>query len=148
MSTYSRLLVHIVFSTKERHPWITDEIRPQLHAYLGGIARNFDATAISVGGVSDHVHLLIALPTKLAVADGVRTLKSNSSGWIHDRWPDRLFQWQIGYGAFSVSESNQDAVVRYIENQIEHHRQRTFQEEFLELLSRHRIEHDPRYVWE
>ncbi|MDZ4684062.1 MAG: IS200/IS605 family transposase [Planctomycetaceae bacterium] len=148
MSTYSRLLVHVVFSTKERHPWITDDLRSELHAYLGGIARNIDATPIVIGGVADHVHALIALPTKLSVADLVRTLKSNSSGWVHEKWPERLFQWQNGYGAFSVSESSKDTVVRYIENQAEHHRVRSFQEEFLELLNRHCIEFDPRYVWD
>jgi putative transposase len=148
MTTYSRLLVHVVFSTKERHPWIVDEIRSELHPYLGGIARNIDATALCVGGVADHLHALIALPTKLSVADLVRTLKSNSSAWIHERWPDRLFQWQTGYGAFSVSESNKDAVVRYIENQEAHHRKQSFQEEFLEMLARHGVEYDPRYVWD
>lgn len=148
MSTYSRLLVHVVFSTKERHPWIADDMRTDLHGYLGGIARNIDAIPLIVGGVADHIHALIALPTKLSVADLVRTLKSNSSSWVHERWPQRLFQWQNGYGAFSVSESNKDAVVRYIENQAEHHRQRSFQEEFLDLLNRHGIEYDPRYVWD
>jgi len=148
MSTYSRLLVHLVFSTKERHPWIGGDMHSDLHAYLGGIARNIDTTPIAVGGVADHVHALVAMPTRLSVAEVVRTLKSNSSAWVHETWPGRLFQWQNGYGAFSVSESNQDAVVRYIGNQEEHHRKRTFQEEFLELLKRHGIEYDPRYVWD
>jgi REP element-mobilizing transposase RayT len=148
MSTYSRLLVHLVFSTKERRPWIADDLRSDLHAYLGGIARNIDTTPLAVGGVADHVHVLVAMPTRLSVADAVRTLKSNSTGWVHEKWPGRLFQWQNGYGAFSVSESNKDAVARYIENQEEHHRKRTFQEEFLDLLQRHGIEYDPRYVWD
>jgi len=148
MSTYSRLLVHMVFSTKERYPWIVDELRPDLHAYIGGLARSIDSTAITVGGVADHIHALIAMPTRLSVADLARHLKSNSSGWVHERWPDRLFQWQNGYGAFSVSRSNEGAVTRYIANQEAHHRQQSFQEEFLELLQRHGIEYDPRYVWD
>ena len=103
--TFTCLFTHVVFSTKDRKPLIADQCRPRLYAYLGGIARNHKARALTVGGTADHVHLLLSFSPSLCVADAVRTLKSNSSGWVHDTWPSRRdFAWQTGYGAFNVSE--------------------------------------------
>lgn len=146
--TYSKLMVHVVFSTKERQPLIVDSIIGDLHAYLGGIVRKLDGTALAIGGVADHVHLLMAYPPRLAISDLVRTIKANSSGWVHEKWPDQSFQWQAGYAAFSVSESSREQVVRYIQGQKEHHRQTSFQDELLALLRRHQVEFDEAYLWE
>ena len=146
--SYTNLLYHIVFSTKERAPSINNEIRPRLLAYLGGIARELNATLLAAGGTEDHVHLLLSLSSSLSVADALRVLKTNSSRWVHQKWPSqRRFAWQSGYGAFSVSQSVIDDVRRYIANQEEHHRRMTFQEEFIALLKRHGIEFDKRYLW-
>ncbi len=122
-------------------------MRPELHAYLGGISRNSDSTALAIGGVADHVHLLVRNLPRMAVSDLARTLKANSSGWLHNRWPEKVFQRQEGYAAFSVSESSRNKIVAYIQNQAEHHRAKTFQEELIELLERHRIEYDLRHLW-
>jgi len=140
--TYSELMVHVVFSTKERQPLIVDSIISDLHAYLGGIVRKLDSTALAIGGVADHVHLLMAYPPRLAIADMVRTIKSNSSSWVHEKWPDRLFQWQAGYAAFSVSESSREQVVRYIQQLQDHHQQTSFQDELLAFLKRHQVDYD------
>jgi putative transposase len=120
--------------------------RADLHAYLGGIVRAAGGIAESVGGVADHVHLLIGLRATHRLADVLRELKSVSSGWVHDKIGVHNFAWQEGYGAFTVSGSQRDAVRRYIEQQAEHHRTRTFRKEYLELLRRHGVEFDERYV--
>jgi putative transposase len=147
--TFSKLLYHVTFSTKGRAPTIDGELKPRLHAYLGGIVAELEGEALMVGGTADHAHLLASLPPKTALADVLRVLKTNSSRWVHEEWPERAgFAWQTGYGAFSVSESASQAVTRYIANQEEHHRRMTFQEEFLELLKRHGLQYDPRYVWD
>jgi len=140
--TYTRLLYHTVFSTKSRSPWITADLRNDLHAYLGGIVRNLDGAAISVGGVADHVHILAGIPAKISMSDAVRTIKANSSKWIHETKGLSIFQWQEGYSAFTVSESNREAVIRYIANQPEHHRQSSYQNELIALLRRHGVEFD------
>ena len=104
--TYTSLLIHVIFSTSGRAPLLTDAMRLDLHAYLGGILREMDAVPIAIGGTADHVHLLIRLPANLALADCLRIVKTNSSRWVKERWPQqRKFAWQGGYGAFSVSES-------------------------------------------
>jgi REP element-mobilizing transposase RayT len=147
--TYTNLLVHIVFSTSNRAPLLTDAIRPDVHAYLGGIMRELDAIPIAIGGTADHVHLLIRLPANLSAADCLRIVKTNSSRWVKERWPKhRKFAWQGGYGAFSVSESRRAAVIRYIQDQEQHHRRISFQDEFLTLLKNHRVEFDERYLWQ
>lgn len=146
--TYSKLMVHVVFSTKGRQSWITDRIMDDLHAYLGGIVRKVNGTALAIGGIADNVHLLISYPPRLAIADLVRTIKANSSGWVHEKWPDRSFQWQAGYAAFSVSESNREQVIHYIRHQKEQHEKVTFQDELLSLLKRHNIDFDDAYLWE
>ena len=147
--TFTNLLVHVVFSTSGRRPLLTDAIGNDAHAYLGGILRELHAEPFMIGGTADHVHLLTQLPADLAVADCLRVVKANSSRWIKEKWPERrLFAWQGGYAAFSVSESNRTAVIRYIRDQGPHHRRISFQDEFLALLRKHGVEFDERYVWQ
>ena len=147
--TYTSLLIHVTFSTSGRTPLLTDAIRLDVHAYLGGILRELDAIPIAVGGTADHVHMLIRLPANLALADCLRILKANSSRWVKQRWSQqRKFAWQGGYGAFSVSESRRAAVIRYIRDQAQHHQRISFQDEFLALLKNHRVEFDERYIWQ
>jgi putative transposase len=146
-STLCCHLVHIIFSTKDRAPHISPTIAPRLHAYLGGIARNRDCSAIAVGGIEDHVHLLIAIHPSIALADLVRDLKSNSSKWMHEDAGIAAFGWQTGYAAFSVSQSAADRVIEYINTQQEHHQTKGFKEELLAFLERHKIAYDDRYVF-
>jgi len=139
---------HCVFSTKERRPLITPALRERLWPFLGGIARQNKMKAIEIGGVADHVHLLLSLPSTMAISKTLQLLKGGSSKWIHETFPEhRLFAWQEEYGAFSVSVSQLDKTIEYIKGQPEHHRRMTFQEEFLALLKKHRIEYDERYLW-
>ena len=140
--TFSKNYVHVIFSTKDRRKIITKELQPRLWAYLAGIAKNHDMTIVAVGGTEDHLHILFHLPPKLALAKAVLLLKSNSSKWMNEAGTD--FAWQEGYGAFSVSTSNLDSVVRYIRNQEKHHQKLTFEEEFRAILQRHGMEYDPR----
>jgi REP element-mobilizing transposase RayT len=147
--TYASLLTHCIFSTKDRAPHLTKQIAPGAFAYMGGIVRSFGGVPLLINGVADHVHMLVSLPPTIAVAEAMRLVKANSSKWIHEQWPDqRAFGWQNGYGAFSVSRSNQETVLTYIAGQEEHHETVTFQEEFLAFLRRHGIEFDERYVWQ
>jgi REP element-mobilizing transposase RayT len=146
--SFVSLHCHLVFSTKNRHPWITADVQPRLFEYLGGIARGQGAALVAAGGMPDHVHLLVSLNKTVAVADLLRELKSESSRWLHEAMPSLShFAWQTGYGAFAVSFSETDRVKAYLAAQPEHHRQRTFKEEFLALLARHQIEYDERYLW-
>jgi len=145
-STHLSLHYHIVFGTKNHDPMIQQTWRTDLHAYLGGIIRRANGIAESVDGVADHVHLLVGLRATHCLADVLRELKSVSSGWVHDEIGLPAFAWQEGYGAFTVSPSQRQAVRRYIEQQEEHHRTRTFREEYLELLRRSGVEFDERYV--
>ena len=146
--TYTNLLYHIVFSTKERRPFIDAELKPRLHGYLGGIATDIDCTPLKIGGVADHVHLLLKIPAKHSVSEVLRLLKSNSSGWVHGQFSHlKKFAWQEGYGAFTVSASKKSDVENYIANQEEHHRHRSFQEEFLAILERHEVEFDAATIW-
>ena len=140
---------HIVFSTKNRERLIMPDIAPRLYQYIGGIARQTGSRLITAGGMPDHVHLMVSLGKQTSVADAVRNIKSNSSRWIHETFDNlRGFAWQTGYGGFAVSYSNLDEVKRYIANQQEHHRMRTFKEEIIAFLKRHNIEYDERYVWD
>ncbi len=139
-------IYHIVFGTKNHEPLIQPAWRGDLHAYLGGIIRTAKGIAESVGGVSDHVHLLIGLRATYRLADVLRELKAVSSGWVNDEIGMRAFAWQEGYGAFTVSAFRREALRRYVEQQAEHHRTRTFREEYLELLRRHGVEFDERHV--
>jgi REP element-mobilizing transposase RayT len=146
----SSVYLHLVFSTKERRPFLRDQtIREEMHAFLGGISKKLDCPPILVGGVEDHVHLLARHGRTITQADWVKELKRSSSLWIKERDPKLSdFAWQAGYGVFSVSTSNIDAVTNYIARQEEHHRKSTFQDEFRAMLQKHRIEWDERYVWD
>jgi putative transposase len=147
--SYTNLLYHIVFSTKNREPCLEPGMRSRLFEYLGGAVRGEGGTALTINGVADHVHLLVRLRQDKAVSAVVGAIKANSSGWIHRTFSRyEAFAWQVGYGAFTVSTSQLGTVRRYIENQEEHHRVRTFQEEFLAFLKANEIEYDPRYIWE
>jgi len=146
--TFADLLTHVIFSTKDREPFVTPDIRPDLLAYMGGIVRNLHGKMIDSNARPDHIHCLLSLPPILAVADALRLLKTNSSLWVHETRGRPAFAWQIGYGAFSVSRSTVPAVLKYIRNQDQHHRKITFQEEFIIFLKRHGISYDERYIWE
>jgi putative transposase len=146
-STHLSLHYHLVFSTKERAPLITVEIRERVHAYLGGAIRGEGGVALDIGGTADHVHLLIGLKATHCLADVLRTLKGDSSRWIHDEMRVPKFEWQEGYGAFTVSSSNVATVREYVRDQERHHRKRSFQEEYREFLAKHDIAFDERYLW-
>ena len=146
--TFTNLLTHVIFSTKDRLPLLAPDLRPDMLAYLGGIVRKLHGKVIESNARPDHVHCLLSLPPALAVAEALRVLKSNSSLWVHETRRRATFAWQTGYGAFSVSQSNVPAVVKYIRSQDEHHRKVTFQEEFIAFLKRHGITYDERYIWE
>lgn len=147
--SYISCFIHYTFSTKGRAPIITPDIQQKLWPYMGGIARNNGMTAIVVGGTTDHTHVLIHLPSTMTVSKAVQLIKGGASKWMNGSFgQDERFEWQEGYGAFSVNISMLDATVAYIHNQPEHHRETTFQEEFLSFLKRHNIEYDPRYIWD
>ena len=145
-STHVRLYYHIIFSTKERRRMIADPWREELHAYIGGILREIDATPLSVGGPGDHVHVLLSLKATHTLSEVTRQMKRGSSLWVH--WQGvAKFAWQEGYGAFTVSPSQLSKVQRYIEDQVEHHRKKTFEEEYVELLRLSGVEFDEKYLW-
>jgi putative transposase len=145
-STHLSLHYHLVFGTKNHDPLITPAWRDRLHAYLGGVIRTLDGIPEAVGGVADHVHLLIGLRATHTLADVLRETKSVSSAWVHAEIGVRSFAWQEGYGAFTVSASQLENVRAYIQEQEEHHRTRTFREEYLTLLQRSGVEFDERYL--
>ena len=128
---------------------ITPALRERLWPYIGGIARENKMTAIEIGGVEDHVHLLLSLPSTMPVAKALQLIKGGSSKWVHDTFPEqRLFGWQVKYGSFSLSVSQVDKIIAYIKGQPEHHRKMTFKEEFVALLKKHRISYDEKYLWD
>jgi len=140
--------MHCTFSTKERYPWINSDLESRLWPYIGGIAREHRMKALAIGGVFDHVHALLSLPSTMSFAKAVQLIKGGSSKWIHDEFRHlKKFEWQEGYGAFSVSASQVARTIAYIERQKEHHRKRTFKEEFITLLDKHHVVYDPRYVF-
>lgn len=145
--TYTKLIAHIVFSTKNRKPLIEDAWKGDLFSYLAGILQKRKCFVHAIGGVADHIHLVLRYPAEHSIAEIVRDVKTNSSLWRHQKG-DRLFQWQRGYSVFSVSESALNAVVKYVENQESHHRKMTFQDELLLFLKKHGIEPDLKYLWE
>jgi putative transposase len=146
-STHLSLHYHLVFSTKERRNFIDAAWRDRLHAYMGGVIRSLNGFPEMIGGIADHVHLLIGLRATHCLSDVMRDLKSASSEWVHEEIRMAIFSWQEGYGAFTVSASNREQVSQYIKRQEEHHRHRTFQEEYRELLKRSGVEFDDRYLW-
>ena len=146
--TLTRILLHVVFSTKERRNLITSAVESELHAYLGGICRNQESPALIIGGTENHVHLLISLSKNIALSDLMMTLKKDSSKWIKtkgDMFAD--FHWQDGYGAFSIGESQVVAVTDYIRGQKERHKTMTFEDELVALAKRYGVAFDPRYLW-
>lgn len=146
--SYVSSLFHCVFSTKERRPTIHDEFRERLWAYMGGIARKNKMTALAVGGVADHAHILLSLPSKMDIAKAVQLIKGGSSKWVHEEFPKHWrFSWQEGYGAFSIGVSQIEATIAYIKRQPEHHRRKTFQEEFIAILEKHWIPYDLKDIW-
>lgn len=145
----SYLLIHIIFSTKDRHPFLAGETLPGLHAYLATVARGMDCECYRVGGTADHVHLAIRLSRTLTVAKLIEELKTSSSRWVKTQSPSlSKFSWQRGYGAFSVSPSDLETLRAYIENQKAHHKTRSFQDEFRSFLRKYGVEFDERYVWD
>lgn len=146
--SYTNLIYHIVFATKERRPLITNDRKPRLYEYIGGTIRGLGGISLAINGVEDHVHVLAKLRPDKALSDVLRDLKANSSGWMHDVFPDaRDFSWQRGYGAFTVSTSQIAGVAKYIAEQEVHHGNRTFEEEFISLLEKNEIDFDAKYLW-
>ena len=146
----SNVIVHLVFSTKDRRPLLNDlGIREQMHAELGGTSKTLNCPPIITGGVDDHIHLLARQSRTITLSDWVKELKRVTSIWIKEKGPEySTFSWQAGYGAFSVSQSQLSKVIEYIQQQEEHHKKKDFQTEFREFLERHEIEYDERYVWD
>jgi len=147
-NTYTSLHYHVVFSTKNREPWIDHEIEARVWSYLAGIALEQGMKPLRIGGMPDHVHVLLAIPARTSVSSAVQRLKGPSSKWFHQTFPKtRGFAWQDGYGAFTVGKSQIQDVDAYIASQREHHSKKTFQEEFLAMLKRYEIDYDPKFVW-
>jgi REP element-mobilizing transposase RayT len=146
-STHLSLHYHVVFSTKDRIATLNRDWRDRLHAYLGGIVKDLGGVPEKIGGVEDHVHLLIGLRAIHRLADVLREIKSSSSRWVHAEIKRPLFSWQEGYGAFTVSALQIESVTSYIACQEDHHRRKTFQEEYVELLRQSGLEYDERYLW-
>ena len=146
--SYLSNLMHCVFSTKERHTFITPQMQQRLWPFIGGIAKENGMKALAIGGVADHVHVLLSLPATMPVAKAMQLIKGGSSKFIHETFPDmRNFAWQEGYGAFSISLSHVEQTIAYIQRQAEHHRKKTFEEEFRAFLRKHSIEYDERQGW-
>ncbi len=136
--------MHCVFSTKERRRLITQELQQRLWPYLGGIAREHKIKMLAIGGVEDHIHILLSVPSTLSIAKAIQLLKGNSSKWVHETFPDqRMFGWQEGYGAFSISVSGVEETISYIRNQNDHHHAHSFKDELVAFLNKHRIEYEP-----
>jgi putative transposase len=147
MHSFTSVHIHCVWSTKKREPVLHPKLRERLWPYLGGIARANKMKAVAIGGAADHVHIVVSLPAIMTVAKAVQVLKGNSSKWIHETFPAmESFEWQEGYGAFSVGASAIDATVAYIRNQAEHHRGRTFREEFVAMLRKNGFDFDERML--
>jgi REP element-mobilizing transposase RayT len=145
----SLVLVHIIFSTKDRRPYLDPTVRPELHAYLATVTRNAGCEAFRVGGVADHVHLAVRLTRTITISELVESLKTSSSRWLKPQSPHlRDFSWQRGYACFSVGPSDLDSLRAYIEAQEEHHRTRTFQDEFRLFLKKYGVKYDESYVWD
>ena len=147
--SHAQILLHLVFSTKDRMPLILPHFRDSLYGMMASVLARLDSPAIRIGGTSDHIHVLFAADKNRALKDVVRDAKANTSKWVNDeRLIKEEFHWQAGYGAFSVSQSNVSRVLRYIDSQEEHHKKWTFQNEFRALLKKHKIEYDERYIWD
>ena len=148
-TTHHGILIHVVFSTKQRFKLLKSAWRNELFVYIGGITKENKSMLLKAGGVEDHVHLLLKMSPAYSISETVKLIKGNSSRWINEqRKVNARFSWQRGYGAFSVSESQMEIVGNYIANQETHHLRRSFEDEYLELLKKHRIEFDPKYVFD
>ena len=148
-TTHHGILIHVVFSTKQRFKLLKSAWRNELFVYIGGITKENKSMLLKAGGVEDHVHLLLKMSPAYSISETVKLIKGNSSRWINkQRKVNARFSWQRGYGAFSVSESQMEIVGNYIANQETHHLRRSFEDEYLELLKKHRIEFDPKYVFD
>ena len=146
-SSYTNLIYHIIFSTKDRQPLITEAHQPRLYDYIGGTLRALGGVSLAINGMEDHVHLLAKLRPDKSLSDVLRDLKANASGWMHDMFPElKEFSWQRGYGAFTVSQSQIADVRKYIADQQEHHRAQSFRDEFLRFLRVNGVEYDERYI--
>ena len=146
-STHTSLHYHLVFSTKNREPWFEADFRTKLFPYLGGIVKGLEGHPHAVGGVNDHVHLLVGLKPTSCLADAMREVKAQSSHWIKEQLMMSSFAWQEGYGAFSVSAPDLEKVRNYVLKQEAHHRETSFQEEYLSMLERGLVKYDERYLW-
>jgi REP element-mobilizing transposase RayT len=145
----ANIYVHLIFSTKERFPFLSPEVRPDLHSYMSTVLANLNSPAVLINSVEDHVHILFNMGRTVTLAQVVEDVKKSSSKWIKTQGLSfSKFAWQAGYGGFSVSESNTPKVANYIQNQEEHHRVKSFQEEYREFLTKHKIQYDERYVWD
>lgn len=145
----SLVVIHVIFSTKDRRPLLDEKIRPSLHAYLSTVARNANCECYRIGGVADHVHLAGRLSRTITIADLVENLKTSSSKWLKTQFSELAdFAWQRGYACFSVGPSDIDALCKYIDGQEEHHRTRTFKEEYPMFLKKYGVEHDEAYMWD
>ena len=146
----SKIYVHIVFSTKNRFPFLsTPELRKEMHAYLGGTLNELDSHALIVGGPADHIHILCVLSKNIAISEVIGKVKRSSSKWVKTKGASlRKFAWQSGYGVFSVSQSHVERVRNYIQQQEDHHRNKSFQDEFREFLESYQVDFDERYVWD
>lgn len=145
----ARILVHLIYSTKNRERLITPELIPKLGALQAGIYKDLGCPAIEIGGTADHVHSLFLFSKTIELCDVIEEVKKGSSRWMKNQGPEfRDFYWQSGYGAFSVSQSHEEMVCQYIRNQEEHHREMSFQDEFRAFLRKYKIEYDERYVWD
>lgn len=141
--------IHITFSTKDRYPFIDKKIEQELFQYIGGICKNIECNPVKIGGYKGHIHILCVLSRKIALMKLIEEVKSHSSKWIKTKGEKyQNFYWQRGYGSFSVNPAEIDVVVRYIENQAEHHRKKTFQEEYLAFIKKYKVEYDERYLWD
>ena len=148
-NTYSQITIHAVFAVKYRKNFISKDWRDDLHKYIAGIITNNDAKSLAVGGWLDHVHLLFGMPVTASIADFMNVIKSNSSKWVNEQqFLKEKFQWQGGYGAFSYARSQRDIVINYIMNQEEHHRTKTFKEEYLKMLTDFDVDYDDKYLFE
>lgn len=146
-SSYTNLIYHIIFSTKDRQPLIPEDCQERLYEYLGGTIRGLGGIALAINGTEDHVHILAKLRPDQALSDVLRELKANSSGWVHEAFPSlQEFSWQRGYGAFTVSQSNVNTVQDYIARQKEHHQQKSSRDEFLEALKKNGVEYEEQYL--
>ena len=148
-NTYSQITIHSVFAVKHRENFILKPWRDNLHAYISGIITSKEAKSLAVGGWKDHVHILFGMPVTTSISDFMSTVKANSSKWINEQgFIKSKFEWQSGYGAFSYSKSQRDVVIKYIMNQEEHHKTKTFKEEYLKMLSDFEVEYDDQYLFD